>query len=350
MPPKTDRLVLRRPDDWHVHVRDGQMLEAVLGFTARQFGRAIIMPNLIPPITHTTAALAYQQRILQALPKGTDFTPLMTAYLTDETDPQDLIAGYREGVFTAAKLYPAGATTNSEHGVTNITNIHTVLESMQKIGMPLLVHGEVTDAEIDIYDREAVYIERVLIPLRRHFPELKIVFEHITTKQAAQYVTGAGPGLAATITPHHLMINRSDMFRGGINPHLYCLPIAKREEHRQALRKAATGGSDRFFLGTDSAPHLIERKQSACGCAGVFNAPFALECYTQVFEEEGALENLEAFASLNGPKFYGLKPNADTITLKRAKTKVPEHIPAGRSRFIPFCAGQSLSWRLERNS
>ena len=314
--------------------------------TAHQFGRAIIMPNLVPPVTSVKTARAYRKRIRTALPQGSSFTPLMTAYLTDTTNATELVQGHREGVFVAAKLYPAGATTNSDSGVTDLKNIRPVLARMQETGMPLLVHGEVTDPDIDIFDREKMFIERTLAPLLQEFPALKVVFEHITTKQAAQFVGESGPNLAATITPHHLMINRSDMFKGGINPHLYCLPIAKREEHRLALRASATSGSTKFFLGTDSAPHVVGRKESTCGCAGVFNAPFALECYAQVFDEENALDKFEAFASLNGPAFYGLVPNNESVTLERSPVLVPESYEAADSQIIPFMAGQTLNWRL----
>lgn len=312
-------LTIPRPDDWHVHLRDGEMLRAVLPFTAQHFGRAIVMPNLRPPVTTTAAARAYRQEILAVLPKGSDFTPLMTLYLTDSTDADDLARGHAEGIVTAAKLYPAHATTNSEHGVTDIKHIHPVLERMQRIGMPLLVHGEVTDSDIDIFDREAVFIDRILHPLRRDLPDLKIVFEHITTAEAAVYVTVEGKSgrLAATITPHHLMINRNAIFAGGIRPHYYCLPIAKREKHRQALVKAATSGEAMFFLGTDTAPHTQAAKESACGCAGIFCAPKALEYYAQVFDEAGALPQLEAFASRNGPAFYGLPVNSGNLTLTK---------------------------------
>lgn len=312
-------LTLTRPDDWHVHLRDGAMLAAVLPYTAQHFGRAIVMPNLKPPVVTTAQAAAYRERILAALPQGMDFTPLMTAYLTDATDADDLEQGHKTGILTAAKLYPANATTNSEHGVTDIQALGTVLERMQRIGMPLLVHGEVTDAAVDIFDREAVFIDRIMIPLRRHFPELKIVFEHITTKQAADYVLAEGQTgtLAATITVHHLMINRNAIFAGGLRPHMYCLPVAKREIHRQALVAAATSGGSMFFLGTDTAPHPKTAKESACGCAGIFSAPHALALYAQVFEEAGALDRLEAFASLNGPAFYGLPVNEGKIRLER---------------------------------
>ena len=339
-------LTIRRPDDWHVHLRDGAMLKAVVPFTARQFARAIVMPNLTPPVTDTASAVAYRQRIMEAVPTGMDFTPLMTCYLTDNTDPEDLARGYAEGVFTAAKLYPAGATTNSDSGVTDVANIRAVLETMAGIGMVLCVHGEVTSADIDIFDREAVFIDRVLAPLLAELPELKTVFEHITTEDAAQFVDSGNANLAATITPQHLQINRNAMLVGGIRPHAYCLPVAKREKHRLALRKAATSGSAKYFLGTDSAPHPQHAKESACGCAGIFNAPFAIESYAKVFQEEGALDKLEAFASENGPRFYGLPLNEAMVTLERQAVPVPDTYDAGGTPIVPFHAGEELSWRL----
>jgi len=339
-PPET--LTIRRPDDWHVHLRDGEMLRTVLPYTARQFARAIVMPNLSPPVTDTAAAEAYRARILAALPEGAGFTPLMTAYLTDFTDPDDLARGFEAGVFAAAKLYPANATTNSSHGVTGIARIRDVLERMAAIGMVLCVHGEVTDPEIDVFDREAVFIDRVLAPLVDDLPELRVVFEHVTTAQAVQFVASAGPNVAATITPQHLHINRNAMLVGGIRPHAYCLPVAKREKHRQALRKAATSGSAKFFLGTDSAPHTRESKESACGCAGIFNAPFALESYVTVFEAEGALDKFEGFASEHGPRFYGLPLNEGTVTLVREPAEVPDEIGG----VVPFHAGEMLGWKL----
>ena len=340
------RLRIRRPDDWHVHLRDGDMLATVAPYTARQFGRAIVMPNLDPPVTSVDAAAAYRARILAAMPPGSGFTPLMTCYLTDDADPRELTRGHAEGVLTAAKLYPANATTNSAHGVTAIENIYPALEAMQAIGMPLLVHGEVTDPEIDIFDREAVFIDRVLIPLLRDFPTLKVVFEHITTAQAADFVRKGPATLGATITPHHLHINRNALFIGGIRPHFYCLPVAKRERHRLALREAATSGSARFFAGTDSAPHAIEAKQSACGCAGIFNAPYAIESYAAVFEAEGALDRLEAFVSEHGARFYGLPLNEGTSTLERSRTIVPDTLAASTSLLVPFHAGEDLGWRV----
>src|SRR4051794_1541952 len=339
------RLTLRRPDDWHVHLRDGAMLEAVAPWTARQFARAIVMPNLDPPVTSIAAVEAYRARILAALPAGAGFTPLMTCYLTDEADPRALAEGYENGVWAAAKLYPAHATTNSAHGVTDIANIRPALEAMQRAGMPLLIHGEVTDPEVDIFDREKIFIDRVFAPLVRDFPALKTVFEHITTGDAADFVLASGPNVAATVTPHHLLINRNAIFAGGIRPHFYCLPVAKREAHRLAVRRAATSGSPKFFLGTDSAPHAVERKQSACGCAGIFNAPYALESYATAFEEERALDRLEAFASENGPRFYGLPLNEGNVTLERADVAVPETVPAGGSSLVPFHAGETLRWR-----
>jgi dihydroorotase len=340
----TQSLTIRRPDDWHVHLRDGEMLSAVVNYTARQFARAIVMPNLSPPVTTVAAGEAYRDRIIAALSPGTEFTPLMTCYLTDSADKAEITRGFAEGVFTACKLYPAHATTNSSHGVTNIANIYPVLEAMQDSGMPLLIHGEVTDSDIDIFDREAVFIERHLQRLVHDLPDLKIVFEHITTADAVAFVESAGPNIAATITPHHLHINRNAMFAGGIRPHAYCLPVAKRERHRIALRKAATSGSPKFFLGTDSAPHLSSEKESACGCAGIFNAPYALESYAQVFDEEGALDRLEGFASEFGPRFYGLPLNEGSITLKRAESTVPQEITAVGKAIVPFHAGERLSW------
>jgi dihydroorotase len=342
----TERLVIRRPDDWHVHLRDGDMLKAVAPYTARAFGRAIVMPNLDPPVTSVAAAEAYRERIRRALPAGADFQPLMTLYLTDVADPAEIETGFAAGVFTAAKLYPANATTNSAHGVTDLRNIHAALERMQRIGMPLLVHGEVTDPNVDIFDREKVFIDRVLAALVRLFPELKIVLEHITTAEAADFVSAAPGNVGATITPQHLHINRNAMFAGGLRPHAYCLPVAKREQHRLAIRRAAISGSPKFFLGTDSAPHLVGRKETSCGCAGIFNAPHALESYAQVFEEEGVLERFEAFASEHGARFYGLELNRGTVTLERTETRVQDHLPAADSRIVPFHAGETLRWRL----
>jgi dihydroorotase len=340
-------LKIRRPDDWHVHLRDGDMMRGVVPYTARQFARAIVMPNLSPPVTDIAKTAAYRDRILAAVPAGVDFTPLMTAYLTDDTDGEELARGYESGVFTAAKLYPAHATTGSAHGVTDIAHIMPALARMQDIGMPLLIHGEVTDSAVDIFDREAVFIERILIGLIRDLPDLKIVFEHITTSQAVQFVESSGPNIAATITPQHLHINRNAMFAGGIRPHAYCLPVAKREVHRLALRKAATSGSAKFFLGTDSAPHVVAAKESACGCAGIFNAPYAIESYAAVFDAEGALDKLEGFASVHGPNFYGLPLNETAITLRRAAHSVPPLVHVGGADIVPFHAGEELTWRLE---
>ncbi|MEL7490645.1 MAG: dihydroorotase [Pseudomonadota bacterium] len=340
-----DRLEIRRPDDWHVHLRDGAMLQAVATYTARQFARAIIMPNLAPPVTTVTAAQAYRERILAAVDPALEFTPLMTCYLTDTIEAQEIERGFADGVFTAAKLYPANATTNSSYGVTDISNIYPVLEMMQRIRMPLLVHGEVTDPDIDIFDREAVFIERILSKVAADFPDLKIVFEHITTEDAVAFVTGSGPRVAATITPHHLAFNRNAIFEGGIRPHYYCLPVAKREKHRLALRKAATSGSEKFFLGTDSAPHDVSAKETACGCAGVFNAPFAMESYAKTFEEENALDRLEGFASLHGPAFYGLPPNDEKVVLKREAITPSPTLDAAGGHIVPFHAGEELAWR-----
>jgi len=341
-----ESLTIRRPDDWHLHFRDGETMRAVVPQTARQFARAIVMPNLAPPVTTTALAAAYRDRIVAAVPEGVAFTPLMTAYLTDESDADDLAAGHADGVLTAAKLYPAGATTNSAHGVTDVANIMGVLERMAEIGMPLCVHGEVTTPDIDIFDREAVFIDRILQPLVDRLPTLRVIFEHITTMQAVSFVESAGPNVAATITPQHLHINRNDILVGGIRPHMYCLPVAKREQHRLALRGAATSGSSKYFLGTDSAPHHRHAKESDCGCAGIFNAPFALESYVQVFEDEDALDRFEAFASLNGPAFYGLAPNEERITLEKAPVEVPQEVDGGEARIVPFHAGETISWRL----
>lgn len=338
--------VMRRPDDWHVHLRDGPMLAGVVNFTARQFARAIVMPNLNPPVTTVAAAEAYRSRIIAALEPGLSFTPLMTCYLTDGIDAAEIERGFAAGVFAACKLYPAHATTNSSHGVTNVKNIYGALETMQRIGMPLLLHGEVTDKHVDIFDREAVFIDQILSKLVRDFPSLKIVLEHITTKEAADFVAEGPATLAATITPHHLDYNRNAMFEGGIRPHFYCLPVAKREHHRLALRKAAVSGSSKFFLGTDSAPHAVSAKETACGCAGVFCAPHALESYAKVFDEENAMDRLEAFASENGPRFYGLPLNEERITLEREDQTVPARISAGGTEILPFHAGASLGWRL----
>ena len=333
-------LTIRRPDDWHVHLRDGEMLQKVARYTARQFARAIAMPNLVPPITTVEAASAYRDRIVAAA--GPKFTPLMTCYLTDDISPDEVARGHEEGVWIAAKLYPAGATTNSASGVTDIRRIYPVLERMERIGMLLCVHGEVTDPDVDVFDREAVFIDRVLRRFVSDFPTLKIVLEHITTEDAVRFVSDYRDTIGATITPQHLIINRNAIFAGGLKPHAYCLPVAKREKHRRALRKAITYGWDNLFLGTDSAPHAREAKESACGCAGIFNAPFALESYAQVFEEEGALDRFEAFASLNGPRFYDLPVNEGTVTLERTDVQVPDELDG----LVPFHAGETLRWRL----
>jgi len=341
----TDSLTITRPDDWHLHLRDGAALEAVLPHTARQFARAIVMPNLRPPVTTAAQAQAYRQRILAALPAGSGFEPLMTLYLTDATPP-DEIRRAREAGVVAVKLYPAGATTHSDAGVTDLRKTYATLAAMQREGLPLLVHGEVTDPAVDLFDREAVFIERVMQPLRQDFPELKVVFEHITTQEAAQYVAGSSAYTAATITAHHLLYNRNALFLGGLRPHYYCLPVLKRELHRQALVRAATGGSPKFFLGTDSAPHATAMKeQSVCG-AGCFTAPAALELYAEAFEAAGALPRLEAFASHFGPDFYGLPRNRGTVTLKREPWALPETLPFGDTTLKPLRGGETLNWKL----
>jgi dihydroorotase len=337
-----DTVTMRRPDDWHLHLRDGDMLRAVLPYTARAFARAIVMPNLVPPVTTMAAAQAYRARILAALPAGASFTPLMTAYLTDDTAPDEIARGFAERVWVAAKLYPANATTNSAHGVTDIRKIDAVLARMADIGMPLLVHGEVTDPTIDVFDREAVFLERLLAPLMARLPSLRIVLEHVTTRAAVTFVEQSGPNLAATITAHHLVINRNALFQGGLRPHLYCLPVAKREEDRLALRRAATSGHEKFFLGTDSAPHPVSAKECECCSAGIFSAPNAIEIYAGVFDEENALDKLEAFASLNGPHFYRMPANEGTVTLKRAVHTVARETGPVR----PFLAGETLSWTM----
>ena len=340
----SDRLILRQPDDWHVHLRDGAMLRDVAPYTAAQFARAIVMPNLSPPVVNTADCIAYRNRIRAAV-SDRAFAPLMTIYLTDTTQADDVVAGFAAGVVAACKLYPAHATTNSAHGVSDITHITPVLAAMERAGMPLLVHGEVTDPAVDIFDREAEFIARVLRPLIARHPALKVVFEHITTQQAVDFVEGAPDTVAATITPHHLMLNRNAMFVGGIRPHAYCLPVAKREVHRLALRRAAVSSNPKFFLGTDSAPHPISAKESACGCAGIFNAANAIEAYARVFDEEDALDRLEGFASLFGPRFYNLPLNPRRILLERAETVVPDRLTAGDTQVVPFLAGQTLSWR-----
>ncbi|MFT3973614.1 MAG: dihydroorotase [Amaricoccus sp.] len=345
-PARVDSITLARPDDWHIHLRDGAMLAAVLPWTAAQFARGIIMPNLVPPVTTPVVAAAYRERILAALPEGADFRPMMTCYLTDTTSPDEIEAGFRDGVWIAAKLYPAGATTNAHHGVTDIPALAPVLERMERIGMPLLVHGEATDPAIDIFDREAAFMEAELLPLLARHQGLKVCVEHVTTAETADIVRAHAPRVAATITPHHLMINRTSIFQGGLRPHLYCLPVAKRERHRLALRKAATGGEPCFFLGTDTAPHPKGAKESACGCAGVFLGPVALQCYAQVFDEEGALDRLEAFASLNGARFHGLAPNTGTVTLHRRPETAPDTVAAGTDTVVVFRGGEALPWSL----
>lgn len=341
----TDRLTIRRPDDWHLHFRDGAVMREVVPYTARQFARAIVMPNLTPPVTTTALGAAYRDRIMAAVPAGVRFTPLMTCYLTDTTDADDLARGAAEGVFTAAKMYPANATTNSAAGVTNVENLYPVLARMEAEDIVLCIHGEVTDHNVDVFDREKEFIERHLRGIVASFPKLRVVFEHITTSDAVDFVMEAGPQVAATITPQHLHINRNAMLVGGIQPHNYCLPVAKRETHRLALRAAATGGSGKFFLGTDSAPHLRRDKESACGCAGIFGAPFALESYVTVFDEEGALDQFEGFASLHGPAFYRLPVNEDSVTLERTALPVPPVLHVTGEEIVPFHAGATLGWR-----
>jgi dihydroorotase len=342
-----DRLTIRRPDDWHLHLRDGAMLAGILPETARHFARAIIMPNLVPPVVTGAEAAAYRDRILAALPDGADFTPLMTCYLTEGTDPEDLATAHAAGVITAVKLYPAGATTNSASGVTDFNKVRHVLDRMAEIGLPLCVHGEVTDPAVDIFDREAVFIDRVLDPIRRATPGLRVIMEHITTRDGVAYVQGGGTDIAATITTHHLIINRNHILVGGIRPHYYCLPVAKREDHRLALVAAATGGDASFFLGTDSAPHVDALKEHACGCAGCFTATNTMSCLAEVFDRAGALDRLEAFASLNGPAFYGLAPNETTLTLvKGDAVAYPAKIETGAGPVTVFDPGFPLHWRV----
>lgn len=338
-------LTITRPDDWHVHLRDGDALQTVVPHTAAQFARAVVMPNLKPPITTAAQALAYKERIMAAVPAGMGFTPLMTLYLTDNTAADEIHRAHEAGV-VAVKLYPAGATTNSSAGVTDIRHTHAALEAMQRVGMPLLVHGEVTDSDVDLFDREAVFIDRHLIPLRRDFPELKIVFEHITTREAAQYVAQADKFTAATVTAHHLLYNRNALFLGGVRPHYYCLPVLKREIHRQALLQAVTSGSDRFFLGTDSAPHATHLKEHASGCAGCYTAMTAVELYAEAFDKAGALDKLEGFASFHGPDFYGLPRNKDHVTLQRQAWTLPEEIHFGQAHLKPLRGGETLEWQI----
>ncbi|MEH6831663.1 MAG: dihydroorotase [Sulfitobacter sp.] len=340
----TKTLTIRRPDDWHLHLRDGDMLRAVLPHTSRHFARAIIMPNLVPPVVTADDARAYRDRIMAALPEGDDFKPLMTLYLTEDTDPADVAAAHAEGLITAVKLYPAGATTNSASGVSNFANVANVLEKMAEIGLPLCTHGEVTDADVDIFDREAVFIDRILDPMRRDHPELRVVMEHITTSNAVDYVKANEKNLGATITTHHLVINRNHILAGGIKPHYYCLPVAKREEHRLALRAAATSGDARFFLGTDSAPHTDANKLLPCGCAGCFTAVNTMSILAEVFEQENALDKLEAFTSLNGPAYYGLAPNEATLTLTRSVPTYPDHIHSSEGPVTVFDPAMPLNW------
>ena len=339
------QLTLTRPDDWHLHLRDGAALSHVAPFTARAFARAIIMPNLQPPVTTVVAAVEYLDRILAAV-EGTDFEPLMTLYLTDDTPVEEIVAARKSCFIKGLKLYPAGATTHSDAGVTDIARCHAVLEKMQETGLPLLVHGEVTDPAVDVFDREKVFIDRVLAPLVQDFPGLKIVFEHITTAEAVAFVRTAPATVAATITPHHLWYNRNALFQGGLRPHHYCLPVLKRERHRQALLEAATGGEAKFFLGTDSAPHARDKKESACGCAGIFSAHAAIEIYATIFEQQNALDKLEAFASFHGPDFYGLPRNNTTITLEKTEWTIPNEYPHGDETLVPFLAGETLQWKL----
>jgi dihydroorotase len=341
-------ITIRRPDDWHVHFRDGALLREVVPHTACAFGRAIVMPNLVPPVTTAKMAAAYRERVLAAVPAGVAFTPLMTCYLTDETDPADLVAGHRDKVFTAAKLYPAHATTNSQHGVSAIERIYDVLGAMADNGIPLLVHGEITRAEVDIFDREKGFIDEVLVPVLERFPRLKVVMEHVTTRDGVDLVRSYRGRMGGTITPQHLLYNRNSLFQGGLRPHLYCLPVLKRETHRLALRAAATSGEPSFFLGTDTAPHLRHAKEAPCGCAGVFSAPVAIEAYLKVFAEENALSRFEAFASLNGPAFYGLEPNRDQVTYVERSALVAEAVAVpGEGEIVCLFGGETVDWSQE---
>ena len=342
----TNKITITHPDDWHLHLRDGPALKAVLPDTARQFARAIVMPNLRPPVTATELATAYRQRILEALPKGAKFEPLMTLYLTDNTPAEEIKKAKASGFIHGVKLYPAGATTNSDSGVTDLLKCNAALEAMQDKGLPLLIHAEVTDSNVDVFDRERVFIDRHMTPLLKRFPALKIVFEHITTKDAADFVTSAPNNVAATITAHHLLLNRNDMFKGGIQPHHYCLPILKREAHRLALVKAATSGNAKFFLGTDSAPHAKHTKEAACGCAGIYTAHAAIELYAEAFEAANSLDKLEAFASFYGADFYGLPRNIGKITLEKTSWTVPNELPMGNDSLVPLRAGQQVHWKL----
>ncbi|MBN4080436.1 dihydroorotase [Beggiatoa alba] len=340
-------ITLIRPDDWHLHVRDGELLKDIIPHTAKRFARAIIMPNLNPPVTTTKQAALYQQRIQAAVPENTSFTPLMTLYLTDNMPPEEIVSAKKSGLIKAVKYYPAGATTNSDAGVTDLKKTYAVLESMQKHSMPFLIHGEVTDTTIDVFDREAVFIEKILLPLSKDFPELKIVLEHITTTQAVEFIQSTTKNIAATITPQHLLFNRNAIFKGGLRPHYYCLPILKRECHRDALIKAATSGNPKFFLGTDSAPHSQNKKESACGCAGIYSAHAAIELYAEAFEQNNALHKLEAFASINGPDFYQLPINTDKITLVKKPQRIEEHYSFGNETLIPLKAGEIIQWQLQ---
>jgi dihydroorotase len=340
------QITLTRPDDWHLHVRDGDVLDDVVPHTARQFARAIIMPNLKPPVTTTAQAVAYRERIVAAVPEGQSFEPLMTLYLTDNLPAKEIAAAKASGVVHGVKLYPAGATTNSDSGVTDIERTYPALEAMQKHGLPLLVHGEVTDPDVDVFDREAVFIQRHLAPLVQRFPRLKVVLEHVTTRYGVEFVRSAPDTVAATVTAHHLLLNRNALFQGGLRPHHYCLPVLKREEHRQALIEAVVSGNPKFFLGTDSAPHPRTAKESSCGCAGIYTAHGALELYAEAFEAAGALDKLEAFASFNGPDFYGLPRNRSAVTLVKKPWEVPPDYAMGESRVVPMRAGEQLAWTL----
>ena len=342
----TTQITITRPDDWHLHLRDGAALQAVLPDTARQFARAIVMPNLRPPVTTTELAIAYRKRILAALPTGVSFEPLMTLYLTDNTTADEIKRAKASGIIHGVKLYPAGATTNSDLGVSDLAKCTNALEAMQDVGLPLLVHAEVTDTDVDVFDRESVFINRHMTPLLKNFPALKVIFEHITTKDAADFVASAPSNVAATITAHHLLMNRNDMFNGGIQPHHYCLPILKRESHRLALVKAATSGNAKFFLGTDSAPHAKSAKEAACGCAGMYTAHAAIELYAEAFEAANALDKLEAFASFYGADFYGLPRNTEQITLQKSSWTVPNELPLGNESLVPLRAGQQVHWKL----
>ena len=341
----TDTLTITRPDDWHIHFRDGAAMQSVLPDTARVFGRAIAMPNLKPPVVSVADAAAYRERLIGAA-AGTAFEPLMTLYLTDNTQPEEIRHARASGFVHAVKYYPAGATTNSDSGVTGLGKAYKAIAAMEEVGMPLLLHGEVVDADVDVFDREAVFIERHLTRLLRDFPKLKIVLEHITTRHAAEFVAAAPANVAATVTAHHLLYNRNAMFRGGIRPHMYCLPVLKREQHRQALVAAATSGSPKFFLGTDSAPHAVGAKETACGCAGIYSAHAAIELYAEAFEDAGALDRLEAFASFYGADFYGLPRHADTITLRRESWTVPANLEMGSEKLVPLRAGEPIRWRV----